>query len=49
MDYVDYWINVVELAKSYGYSDGEISCFAQDIEGCYDSGYTVEECVEEVF
>lgn len=48
-EFSKYFTEVYMIAYSFGYSGYEIKCFTADIQDCYDKGYTVEECVEEVF
>jgi transcription elongation factor GreA-like protein len=44
-----YYLEVVEKAKSLGYSQQQVNIFLQDIIGCYQNNKSVDECVEIVF
>lgn len=49
MDKEQWMEEVVNLAKSYGYSAQQVLMFSVDIAMCYDEGKSPEQCVAEVF
>ena len=45
----EYYQNVSDIARKYGYSTAQITMFSLDIMDCYDNGFSVEKCIEVVF
>lgn len=49
MDKEQWMEEVVNLAKSCGYSAQQVLMFSMDIAMCYDEGDSPEQCVSNVF